>query len=122
MVRLESITLFKVYIPIKMKYFFEAEISIYSRAEFFIYMFEDFLQRFLLRTVSVDFFSKMLEDFSTKHIKGRYLHEINEKFRAGINGFFCIKKILHFNGNGYFCVKKYFILMGMYTFNKNYRL
>ena len=33
-------------IPIKMEDFFDAEISIYSRAEFFIYLFEDFIQRF----------------------------------------------------------------------------
>ena len=32
--------------------------------------------------------------FSTKQIKCRYLHKINEKSRAGINGYFCIKKPL----------------------------
>ena len=36
----------KIYIPIKMEDFFDAEISIYSRAEFFIYLFEDFILRF----------------------------------------------------------------------------
>ena len=30
------------------------------------------------------------------------LRQINENFRPGINGYFCIKKILHFNGNGHF--------------------
>ena len=34
------------YIPIKMGDFFDAEIYIYSRAEFFIYLFENFIQRF----------------------------------------------------------------------------
>jgi hypothetical protein len=33
----------------------------------------------------------MFEDF---HIKGRYLHEINEKSRTGINRYFCIKNPL----------------------------
>ena len=33
-------------IPIKMEDFFDAEISIYSRAEFFIYLLEYFIQRF----------------------------------------------------------------------------
>jgi hypothetical protein len=33
-------------IPIKMVDFLDAEISIYSRAEYFIYLFEDFIQRF----------------------------------------------------------------------------
>ena len=32
----------------------------------------------------------------------KIFEQINEKFHAGINGYFCIKKILHFNGNGYF--------------------
>jgi hypothetical protein len=29
----------------------------------------------------------------------KIFEQINEKFCAGINGYFCIKKILHFNGN-----------------------
>ena len=33
-------------IPIKMEDFFDAKISIYSRSEFFIYLFDDFIQRF----------------------------------------------------------------------------
>ena len=32
--------------------------------------------------------------FSIKNIKCRYLHEINEKSRTGINGYFCIKNPL----------------------------
>jgi hypothetical protein len=36
----------KMYIPIKMEDFFDAEISIYSAQNFFIYLFEDFIQRF----------------------------------------------------------------------------
>ena len=31
----------------------------------------------------------------------KIFEQINEKSRAGINGYFCIKKILHFNGNEY---------------------
>jgi len=32
----------------------------------------------------------------------KIFEQINEKkFRAGINGYFCIKKIIHFNGNEY---------------------
>ena len=42
---------------------FDAEISIYSHAEFFIYLFEDFLQRFSTEERVLRFFSKMFEDF-----------------------------------------------------------
>ena len=59
-----------------MNVFLNVEISIYSRAGFFIYAFKDFWR------------------FSTKQIKWRYLHKINEKSRAGINGYFYIKNPL----------------------------
>ena len=49
---------------------------------------------FLWNPVSVKIFLKDVRRFSTKHIKGRYLHEINEKSRSGINGYFCIKNPL----------------------------
>ena len=55
--------IFTIYIPVKMKDFFNAEISIYSRAEFFIDLFEDFLQRFSTEDRVRRFFSKMFEDF-----------------------------------------------------------
>ena len=75
-----------------MEDFFNAEISIYSRAEFFIYLFEDLCKDFLMKPRVRRFFSKMFEDLLQKKIKCRYLHKINEKSRAGINGYFCIKK------------------------------
>ena len=81
-------------IPIKMEDFFYAEISIYSRAEFFIYLFEDFIQRFSNETPCPLIYLKDVRRFSTKHIKCRYLHEINEKSRTGINGYFFIKNPL----------------------------
>ena len=77
-----------------MEDFFDAEISIYSRAEFFIYLFEDFIQRFSNETPCPYIFLKDVRRFSTKHIKYRYLHEISEKSRTGINGYFCIKNPL----------------------------
>ena len=55
--------LIKIYIPIKMEDFFNAEISIYSRTEFFIYLFEDLYKAFLMKTRVRRFFSKMFEDF-----------------------------------------------------------
>ena len=39
-------------------------------------------------------FLKDVRRFSTKQIKCRYLHEINKKSRAGINGYFYIKNPL----------------------------
>ena len=65
-----------------MEDFFNAEISIYSRARFFIYLFEDLYKDFL------KIFLKDVRRFSTKDIKCRYLHKINEKSRAGINGYY----------------------------------
>ena len=53
-------------IPIKMEDFFNAEISIYSRAEFFIYLFEDLYKDFLMKPRVRRFFSKMFEDFLQK--------------------------------------------------------
>ena len=58
-----GLTVIKLTIPIKMEDFFDAEISIYSRAGFFIYLFEDFLQRFPIKPRVRRFFSKMFEDF-----------------------------------------------------------
>ena len=72
-----------IIIPIKMDDFliiYNAEISIYSRAGFFIYLSVDFL--------------KDGRRFSTKQIKCRYLHKIKEKSRAEINGNFYIKNLL----------------------------
>ena len=46
-----------------MEDFFNAEISIYSRAEFFIYLFEDLYKDFLMKPRVRRFFSKMFEDF-----------------------------------------------------------
>ena len=85
---------YTISIPIKMEDFFDAEISIYSVAEFFIYLFEDFIQRFYNETPCPQIFLKDVRRFSTKHIKCRYLHKINEKSRTGINGYFCIKNPL----------------------------
>ena len=75
-----------------MEDFFNAEISIYSRAEFFIYLFEDL--------------------FSTNQIKCRYLHKINEKSRGGINGYSCIKKPLLWEWHFYklLCEEMIFLL------------
>ena len=50
---------------------------IYSRTEFFIYLFEDFIQRFSNETPCPQIFLKDVRRFSTKHIKCRYLNEIN---------------------------------------------
>ena len=75
--------------PLKCRIFFNAEISIYSRAEFCIYLFEDFLRR----TVSVDFSHKCSKTFY-KTNKSRYLNKRNEKSRAGINGYFYVKNPL----------------------------
>ena len=50
-------------IPIKMEDFFNAEISIYSRAEFFIYLCEDKYKDFLMKPRVRRFFSRMFEDF-----------------------------------------------------------
>ena len=38
----------------------------------------------------------------------KIFEQINEKFRAGINGYFCIN--LHFNGNGNLCLTTYVFL------------
>ena len=46
-----------------MEDFFNAEISIYSRAEFFIYLFEDLYKDLLMKPRVRRFFSKMFEDF-----------------------------------------------------------
>ena len=90
---IHRIFLLYIIIPIKIEDFFNAEISIFSCVGFFIYLFEDFLRR----TVSVDF-SQDVRRFSTKHIKCRYFHEINEKSRTGINGYFCIETPYYRNG------------------------
>ena len=50
-------------IHIKTEDFFNAEISIYSRAEFFNYLFEDLYKDFLMKPRVRRFFSKMFEDF-----------------------------------------------------------
>ena len=70
----------KLFIPIKLEDFFDAEISIYSRMEFLIYVFEDILQRF-----STEERVRRCSKIFTKQIKCRYLHKINEKSCAGIN-------------------------------------
>ena len=46
-----------------MENFFNAEISIYSRVGFFIYLFEDFPQRFSTEDFVRRFILKMFEDF-----------------------------------------------------------
>ena len=106
-------------IPIKMKNFFNAEISIYSLAGFFIYLFKDFLQRFSTKifyvTVYVDFSQRCLKIF-TKQIKCRYLHKINEKSRAGINEYFYLKT--PYNGNSISSNEKSMNLMNIQIFSR----
>ena len=72
-------------IPIKMKGFLNVEISIYSRAGFFIYLLKDFSQR-----------------FTTKQMK-EYLHKINEKSQAEIHGYFNIKNPFILMGMDNYC-------------------
>ena len=81
---------------------FNAEISIYSRAGFLIY-FMQIPAFYVFCRKSSNIFEKNLRTrgFIRKSLY-KILEQINEKFRAGINGYFCIKKILHFNGNVYF--------------------
>ena len=55
------------------------------------------------------FIRKSLYKYSNKYV--------NEKFRAGINGYFCIKKILHFNGNADLFPPGFSISM-MFIFNE----
>ena len=75
------------------------EISIYSRAGFFIY-FMQIPAFYVFCRKSSNIFEKNLRTrgFIRKSLY-KIFEQINEKFRAGINGYFCIKKILHFNGN-----------------------
>jgi hypothetical protein len=56
---------------------------------------------FLRRTVSVDFSQRCSKIFY-KQIKCRVLHKINEKSRAGINGYFYIKNPLLWEWHLYF--------------------
>ena len=83
---------------------FNAEISIYSQAWFFIY-FMQIPAFYVFCRKSSNIFEKNLRTlgFIRKSLY-KIFEQINEKFRAGINGYFCIKKILHFNGNVYFCI------------------
>ena len=50
-----------------MEDFFNAEIFIYSRAEFSIYLFEDLYKDFRVKPRVRRFFSKMFEDFLQKN-------------------------------------------------------
>ena len=88
------------------KVFFNAEISIYSRAGFFIY----FMQMpafYLFCRKSSNIFEKNLRTRGfIRNSLYKIFEQINEKFRAGING--------------YFCIKKSSILMGMYISSFKY--
>ena len=61
--------------------------KIYTRAGFFIYF---------MQIIAFYLFCRKSSN-TLRKIYGR----INEKFRAGINGYFYIQKTLHFNGNEY---------------------
>ena len=78
---------------------FNAEISIYSRVGFFIY-FMQIPAFYVFCRKSSNIFEKNLRTRGfIRNSLYKIFEQINEKFRAGINGYFCIKKILHFNGN-----------------------
>ena len=76
-------------IPLKMEDFFNAEISVYSRAGFFIYLFKDFLRR----TVSVDF-SQICLKILYKTNKMQAFSWIKWKIPRGNKGNFYIKNLL----------------------------
>ena len=71
--------------PLKWRIFLIQKYPFIPRGIFHLFV-RRFIQRFSNETPCPQIFLKDVRRFSTTQIKCRYLHKINEKSRAGING------------------------------------